>query len=140
VRPAVAGYLRRRPNAPVTRTALALAVVALGGDGLISVASNEVPGPLSRLIDAALKGDHDKARSLHYQLLALMNVNFIESNPIPVKAALHAMGRIENGIRLPLVPLSDSKRPALLEALREAGVTLTPVPSPLRQRGTAPKS
>ena len=104
--------------------ALALAVVALGGDGLISVASNEVPGPMSRLIDAALKDDWDAARALHYQLLALMNVNFVESNPIPVKAALHAMGKIDTGLRLPLVPLSDSKRPALLAALKEAGVAI----------------
>jgi 4-hydroxy-tetrahydrodipicolinate synthase len=104
--------------------ALALAVIALGGDGLISVASNEAPGPLSRLVDCAMKGGLDAARSLHYRLLGLMNVNFIESNPIPVKAALHAMGKIDQGIRLPLVPLSEGKRPALLAALREAGIAL----------------
>jgi 4-hydroxy-tetrahydrodipicolinate synthase len=104
--------------------ALALAVIALGGDGVISVASNEAPGPMSRLVDCAIKGGLDAARSIHYRLLGLMNVNFIESNPIPVKAALHAMGKIDLGIRLPLVPLSDGKRPALLAALREAGIPL----------------
>ena len=109
--------------------AVALAVVAMGGDGLVSVASNEVPGPMAQLVDAALKADLKAARAIHYRLLPLMNANFIESNPIPVKAALHAMGKIDAGIRLPLVPLSESKRPALLAALREAGIALTPVPS-----------
>lgn len=100
---------------------LALAVVALGGDGVISVASNEIPGPMSRLMDAALSGNLAEARRLHYTLLPLMGANFLESNPIPVKAALAAMGKIEPGIRLPLVPLSDSKRPDLLAALKAAG-------------------
>jgi len=104
--------------------AVALAVVAMGGDGLISVAANEAPGPMSKLISAGLKGDLAAARQLHYKLLNLMNTNFIESSPIPVKWALHAMGRIEPGIRLPLVPMSESKRPALLAALREAGVSV----------------
>jgi 4-hydroxy-tetrahydrodipicolinate synthase len=104
--------------------ALALPVIALGGDGVISVASNEVPGAMSRMTTAALKGDRATAQKLHYSLLNLMNTNFVESNPIPAKAALHAMGKIDTGIRLPLVPLSDSRRPALIAALREAGVTL----------------
>jgi 4-hydroxy-tetrahydrodipicolinate synthase len=104
---------------------LALPVIALGGDGVISVASNEAPGGMSRLVDAALTGDRAGAQKLHYQLLSLMNVNFVESNPIPAKAALQAMGKIDSGIRLPLVPLSDGRRPALLAALREAGVSLT---------------
>jgi 4-hydroxy-tetrahydrodipicolinate synthase len=104
--------------------ALALPVIALGGDGVISVASNEVPGPMARMTDAALTGDRATAQKLHYAMLNLMNTNFVESNPIPVKAALQAMGKIDAGIRLPLVPLSDSKRPALIAALREAGVPL----------------
>lgn len=104
--------------------AFALAVVALGGDGLVSVASNEVPGPMAKLIDAGLKGDYAAARKLHYQLLTLMNTNFIESSPIPVKWALHAMGKIGEGIRLPLVPLSEARRPTLIAALREAGIAL----------------
>ncbi len=105
--------------------AFALAVVALGGDGVISVVGNEAPGPMSRLIDAALKGDGDRARAIHYQLLTLMNTNFIESSPIPVKAALHLMGKIQDGIRLPLVPLTESRRPALVAALREAGIQVS---------------
>ena len=102
--------------------AIALAVVAAGGDGLVSVASNEAPGLMARLIDAALKSDLTAARQIHYRLLALMNANFVESNPIPVKWALQAMGKIDAGIRLPLVPLSEAKRPALLAALQEAGI------------------
>jgi 4-hydroxy-tetrahydrodipicolinate synthase len=100
---------------------IGLAVIALGGDGIISVAANEVPGPMAGLVDAARRGDLEEARRLHYRLLNLMRANFLESNPIPVKAALHAMGRVDTGIRLPLVPLSDAHRPALLAALREAG-------------------
>ena len=102
--------------------ALALAVIALGGDGVISVAANEVPGPMARLVDLALRGDVAGAREVHYRLLDLMNANFIESNPIPAKAALVAMGRIAGGIRLPLVPLSETHRPTLLAALRRTGV------------------
>jgi 4-hydroxy-tetrahydrodipicolinate synthase len=101
--------------------AVALALLALGGDGVISVVANEVPGAMTRLVAAARAGDLDEARRLHYRLLNLMRVNFIESNPIPVKAALEAMGRIEGALRLPLVPLSAVHGPALLAALREAG-------------------
>lgn len=101
--------------------AVALAMIALGGDGVISVVANEVPAAMARLATAARSGRIDEARTLHYRLLNLMRANFIESNPIPVKAALQAMGRIDGGIRLPLVPLSDTHRPTLLAALREAG-------------------
>ena len=104
--------------------AIALAVIAAGGDGLISVASNEVPGPLARMVTAALKANLADARAIHYQLLNLMNVNFVESNPIVVKAALQAMGKIDGGIRLPLIPLSDARRPEVMAALREAGVAV----------------
>ena len=99
----------------------ALALMALGGDGVISVAANEVPAQMAAMVDAALRADLERARTLHYRLLPLMQANFLESNPIPVKAALHAMGRLDPGIRLPLLPLSDEHRPALLAALREAG-------------------
>jgi len=119
--------------------AIALAVVAMGGDGLVSVASNEAPGPMSRLLDAALNGDLAAAREIHFRLLSLMNVNFIESNPIPVKWALHLMGRIDPGIRLPLVPLSEARRPAVLAALRDAGITPAPDPAPQRERGRKAK-
>ena len=101
--------------------ALTLALIALGGDGVVSVVANETPGLMARLVNLGLTGDLAAAQELHYRILPLMNANFIESNPIPVKAALNAMGRIDAGIRLPLVALSDSKRPTLIEALKEAG-------------------
>lgn len=98
---------------------LALPLVALGADGIISVVSNEVPGDFSEMVQMALKGKYQKAQELHYKLLPLMNINFIESNPIPVKAALAMMGMIEEQIRLPLVPLSEASRPKLAAVLRE---------------------
>src|SRR5204863_4865927 len=84
--------------------AIAFALIALGADGLISVASNEAPELMSRMIDAALSGNWSEARELHYRLLPLMEINFIESSPGPVKAALAMMGLIEETFRLPLGP------------------------------------
>jgi 4-hydroxy-tetrahydrodipicolinate synthase len=101
---------------------IALAIVAMGGDGLISVVSNETPGMMREIIDAGLDGDLEKAKQLHYQLLPLMNVNFIESNPIPVKAALAMMGLIEENYRLPLVPMSPVNRDKLQKILEALGV------------------
>jgi len=100
----------------------ALPVVALGGDGVVSVVSNEAPGMMRTLIDAALEGDHARARELHYKLLPLMNANFIESNPIPVKAALAMMGLIEETYRLPLVPMSSANRDKLAKIVEELGL------------------
>ena len=73
----------------------------------------------SDMVRAALKGKWEKARELHYRLLHLMNINFIESNPIPAKAALHLMGMIENQLRLPLMPLSEANRQKIEKTLRE---------------------
>jgi 4-hydroxy-tetrahydrodipicolinate synthase len=96
-----------------------LPLVALGADGIISVVSNEIPRKFSDMVRFALKGKWNQARSLHYELLPLMNINFIESNPIPVKAALHMMGLIENEVRLPLVTLSQPTQKALVRVLNE---------------------
>jgi len=101
---------------------MTLAVIAAGGDGLVSVASNEIPGLMSQLVRRSLRGQVADAREILYQVLPLLEANFIETNPAPVKAALAAMGRITNQLRLPLVPLSEERRPPLLAALREAGV------------------
>jgi 4-hydroxy-tetrahydrodipicolinate synthase len=84
--------------------AITLPLAALGGAGVISVASNEVPYGMARLTSLALDGDFAGARALHRQLLPLMDVNFVESNPGPVKAALGLMGLIEPVYRLPMVP------------------------------------
>ncbi len=92
---------------------LAVPIIALGGHGLVSVASNEAPAMMSEMVRSALEGKMTEARELHYKLLGLMNVNFIETNPIPVKAALAMMGLIEEQYRLPLVPMADANRAKL---------------------------
>ena len=96
-----------------------LAIIALGGDGLISVASNEIPGLMNQLVDLALAGNWAEARSLHYRLLPLLEANFIESSPGPVKAAMAMMGLIEENFRLPLVPIQEKSRVRLREVLRD---------------------
>jgi 4-hydroxy-tetrahydrodipicolinate synthase len=101
---------------------LAFAVMAAGGEGLISVTSNEVPAQMTALVHQARAGDLEAARACQYRLLSLMDANFLESNPAPVKAALAAMGRIADVLRLPLVPVTPATREALHAALRSAGV------------------
>src|SRR5678815_3721114 len=102
--------------------ALTLALIALGGDGLISVASNEAPEMMSRMNDLALAGQWDEARTLHYRLLPLMEGNFIESSPGPVKAAMAMMGLLEENLRLPLVPVQEKTRTRMREILIEVGL------------------
>ena len=99
--------------------AFTLAFMALGGEGVISVAANQVPGPMHDLVAAAAKGDFAAARTIHNRLLKLMNLNFVESNPIPVKASLALMGLCEESYRLPMCPPSEATREALRSALRE---------------------
>ncbi len=96
-------------------------MISAGADGVISVVGNEAPGPMARMVEAALAGDRDEALKLHYKLLPLMRTNFIQTNPIPVKAALEMMGRMEAHYRLPLLPLEDRYRVPLRKALEEAG-------------------
>ncbi|MBW3535711.1 MAG: 4-hydroxy-tetrahydrodipicolinate synthase [Gemmatimonadetes bacterium] len=119
--------LRGRPDGFLVLSGedhLTFPLMALGGDGLISVAANEVPGPVSDLVEAALEGRWDEARTLHFRLLPLMRANFIETNPIPVKTALAMMGRFEAWFRPPMCELGDAARTPLREALELAGVTL----------------
>ena len=99
--------------------ALAYSVIALGGDGCISVVSNEVPKEYSDLMRLCLKGEWNEALQLHFRLLPLMNINFIESSPIPVKTALAMMGMIEEAFRLPMVPISESNRAKVKKVLEE---------------------
>lgn len=101
---------------------LTLPLIALGADGVVSVVSNEAPKLFSEMVRLALKGKFDKARELHYSLLHLMNVNFVETNPTPVKAAMAMMGLLEENYRLPLVALSDGLRPKIEKALKEVGL------------------
>lgn len=105
---------------------LTLALIALGGDGLISVASNEAPEMMSRLNELALAGQWEEARALHYRLLPLMEGNFIESSPGPVKAGLALMGMIEEHLRLPLVPVQEKTRNRMREILSEVGLLKEP--------------
>ncbi|MDQ5837239.1 MAG: 4-hydroxy-tetrahydrodipicolinate synthase [Acidobacteriota bacterium] len=102
--------------------AMTFAMIALGADGLISVASNEAPALMSRMVDSALEARWDEARALHYRLLPLMDVNFVESSPGPVKAALTLMGLIEENFRLPLVPVQAATRERVREVLAELGL------------------
>jgi 4-hydroxy-tetrahydrodipicolinate synthase len=102
---------------------LTLPALSAGGDGLISVVSNEVPAAMTALVHLLLSGNLENARLWHYRLLPLMDANFLETNPAPCKAALHAMGRIQNVLRLPLVPASEATATALRDALRQAGVS-----------------
>ena len=102
--------------------AVTLPLVALGADGVVSVASNEVPDAMARLTDLALRGDWAAARTLHYRLLPLMEANFIESNPGPVKAALAALGLVEEHFRLPLVPVQEQTRARVRAVLAELGL------------------
>jgi len=100
--------------------AFTLPIMALGGDGCISVVANETPREFSEMIRQSLNGNWKKARALHNKLLPLMNINFVEANPIPVKAALAMMGMIEEVYRLPLVPLGEKNRERLKKVLEES--------------------
>ncbi|HEY8176719.1 MAG TPA: 4-hydroxy-tetrahydrodipicolinate synthase [Gemmatimonadaceae bacterium] len=103
---------------------MTLAVMAAGGDGVISVISNATPKAMAQLCDLAAKGDITGAKKIHFQLLPWMRAAFVESNPIPVKAAMAMLGRMENHLRLPLVPLAETHTETVRAALRSAGALL----------------
>ena len=105
---------------------LTLPMMAVGAKGVISVASNEVPQEMAKMVEAAERNDFATARALHSQLLPLMQVNFVESNPIPVKAAMAAMGLIEEAYRLPIVPPKPESREKILTVLRELQLLAMP--------------
>src|SRR5579864_3377531 len=102
--------------------AITLPVISLGGVGIISVASNEIPREMAKMTRAALANDWDTARRIHRKYLALMQANFIESNPLPVKAVLAMMGKIEEVYRLPLLPMRKDTRGKLQRVAVEAGL------------------
>jgi 4-hydroxy-tetrahydrodipicolinate synthase len=110
--------------------AVTLPVIALGGVGVISVASNEIPQEMTALTRAALENDWVTARSIQRKYLALMQANFIESSPLPVKAVLAMMGKIEENYRLPLLPMRRDTRSKLQKIAMEAGVIEKPASSP----------
>jgi len=112
--------LNRRPSDFVVLSgddSLTLPIMAMGGEGIISVASNLIPAEMSQMVDLALSGKWDEARKIHYRYLDLMELNFIESSPIPVKYALSRMGKLEEAYRLPLCPLSDTSKKVMDQEL-----------------------
>src|SRR6516164_1823610 len=102
--------------------AITLAVIGLGGVGIVSVVSNEIPAEMTRMTQAALANKWDVARSIFRKYLPLMQANFIESNPIPAKAVLSMMGRIEEVYRLPLLPMRPENRMKLEKVVSEVGL------------------
>jgi 4-hydroxy-tetrahydrodipicolinate synthase len=99
--------------------ALTLPLMAVGGRGIISVAGNEVPGEMSQMVERAEQNDFAAARRLHAELLPLMTVNFIESNPIPVKSAMAVMGLLEEVYRLPMVPPREASRAKIRQVVEQ---------------------
>ena len=100
-----------------------LPLVSLGADGLVSVIANEMPKETSRMVEKALDGAHTAARKLHYQILPLMDANFIESSPAPCKFVMKEMGLLEENLRLPLVPVTAETRAKLKDVMRSVGLT-----------------
>jgi 4-hydroxy-tetrahydrodipicolinate synthase len=105
---------------------LTLPVMALGGVGIISVASNEIPKEMAEMTRAALASDWATARQIHRKYLPLLQANFLESNPLPVKAVLAMMGKIEEVYRLPLLPMKRDTRSRLQKIATEVGVISKP--------------
>lgn len=99
-----------------------LPLMAIGGRGIISVISNVVPGDMAALVDAFTAGDLKKARELHFKMSPLIDALFIETNPIPTKAALSLMGKIEYELRLPLCPLAEKSEAVLRQVMRQYGL------------------
>jgi 4-hydroxy-tetrahydrodipicolinate synthase len=99
--------------------AITLPLMAIGGRGVISVASNEVPREMVRMVEAAERGDFVSARAIHHGLMPLMQMNFVEANPIPVKTAMAAMGLIEERFRLPICPAASPAKARIVSVLKE---------------------
>lgn len=101
---------------------LALPILAMGGDGLVSVTANQIPSEMARLVQAGRKGLMAEVRELHYRLLPLFRANFVDTNPVPLKASLALLGRMDERVRLPLIRLAPAQREVLEKALREVGI------------------
>ena len=104
--------------------ALTLPLMAIGGRGIISVASNEIPAEMSQMVEAAEKGDFAGARHWHEKLMPIMQINFVESSPGPVKFAMAAMGLCEESYRLPMVPPRLASQEKILGVLKDLGLPL----------------
>jgi 4-hydroxy-tetrahydrodipicolinate synthase len=99
-----------------------LPLLAIGGKGVISVVSNVVPADMAEMVDLFAAGDLEQARALHYRMAPLIDVLFIETNPIPVKAALAMMGKIEYELRLPLCRMSEKNEGTLKKVMQDYGL------------------
>jgi 4-hydroxy-tetrahydrodipicolinate synthase len=99
--------------------ALTLPLMAVGGHGIISVAGNEIPAEMAQMVEAAERNDFAAARTMHARILPLMSVNFIESNPQPVKYAMAAMGLVEEVFRLPMVPPKPESKEKISQVLKD---------------------
>jgi len=102
--------------------ALTLPLMAIGGRGVVSVASNEIPSEMVQMVEAAERNDFAVARRIHNRIVGLMQMNFVEANPIPVKAAMAAMGLLEEVYRLPMVPPQAPARAKIVAVLKELGL------------------
>src|SRR6185295_6211721 len=101
---------------------LTLPVMSIGGHGIISVAGNEIPAEMVKMVEAAERNDFAAARAVHARILPLMSVNFVESNPQPVKFAMAAMGLIDETFRLPMVPPTAASKDKINAVLKELGL------------------
>jgi 4-hydroxy-tetrahydrodipicolinate synthase len=102
--------------------ALTLPLMAIGGQGIVSVASNEIPSEMVQMVEAAERNDFRAARAIHARILPLMSINFVESNPVPVKAAMAAMGLLEEIYRLPMVSPKPESKAKIVSVLKDLGL------------------
>jgi 4-hydroxy-tetrahydrodipicolinate synthase len=109
--------------------AITIPLMAIGGRGIISVASNSIPAEMAQMVEAAERGDYQAARALHHRLLPLLLVNFVESNPGPVKFSMAAMGLCEEVYRLPMVAPRAASRERILAVMAELGLNTKGQPS-----------
>jgi 4-hydroxy-tetrahydrodipicolinate synthase len=111
--------------------ALTLPLMAVGGHGIISVAGNEIPAEMVQMVEAAERNDFAAARAVYARILPLLLVNFVESNPQPVKAAMAAMGLVEETFRLPMVPPAAASKDKIADVLKELGLLNVVVGQPM---------
>jgi 4-hydroxy-tetrahydrodipicolinate synthase len=97
-------------------------MVAMGAEGLISVASNVIPAEMTEMVNLGRRGDLEEARKLHYRYLDLMELNFVETSPLPVKYALSRMGKLEEVYRLPLCPMKEENKRTMDQELEMLGL------------------
>jgi 4-hydroxy-tetrahydrodipicolinate synthase len=118
----MAHQLPERINILCGDDAITIPLISLGGRGVISVASNEIPAEMAKLTRLAMTGDFAGARALQRQWMPLMEINFVEPNPQPVKAAMAMMGLLEPVFRLPMTPPSDASRAKIEAVLKASGL------------------